>query len=234
MLEELKQAVFQANADLVAHNLITLTWGNASGIDRGGGLVVIKPSGVSYEAMSPADMVVVDLDGKVVEGRYRPSSDTPSHLQIYIAWPKVAGVVHTHSCCATAFAQACRAVPCLGTTHADQFYGEVPVTRPLTAEEVQAQYELNTGKVIVECFRLGRLDPMAIPGVVVANHGPFTWGGDADEAVKNAVALEAVAKMALATMQINPQVTPLARYILDKHYFRKHGPDAYYGQDHSD
>jgi len=228
MQEALKEAVCRANLDLVAHHLITLTWGNASGIDRAQGLVAIKPSGVSYDAMQPSDMVIVDLDGKVTEGTLNPSSDTPTHLALYRNWPEIGGIVHTHSANATAFAQACAPVPCLGTTHADHFYGEVPVTRPLTQAEVEEDYEANTGKVILE--RFARLDAMAVPAALVANHGPFTWGRDAGDAVKNAVALEAVAGMALASLQIRPQVAPIAQYILNKHYFRKHGPGAYYGQ----
>ena len=228
MLEALKAQVCRANLDLVAHGLITLTWGNASGIDSGRGLVAIKPSGVGYEALSPSDMVIVNLEGEAAERGLNPSSDTPTHLEIYRAWPELGGIVHTHSSYATAFAQACRAIPCLGTTHADIFYGEVPVTRPLTHAEVVGDYEINTGRVILE--RFADLDPVAVPGVLVANHGPFTWGRDAAEAVRNAVALEAVARMALNTLQLNPQISPIAQYILDKHYFRKHGPDAYYGQ----
>lgn len=232
MLEELKKEVMRANLSLVRHGLVTLTWGNASGIDRDEGLVVIKPSGVTYDALSAGDMVVVDLDGHVVEGTLRPSSDLPTHLALYMAWPEIGGVVHSHSTHATVFSQACRPIPCYGTTHADHFYGEVPVTRPLTAREVEGDYEANTGDVIVECFE--DLDPVEIPAVLVANHGPFTWGPDAGAAARNAIALEAVAEMALATQRINPDIEPIAQYILDKHYFRKHGPGAYYGQGESD
>jgi len=228
MLDELKNQVCRANLDLVAHGLVTLTWGNVSGIDCEKGLVVIKPSGVSYEAMKPADMAVVDLDGKLVEGDLQPSTDTPTHVRLYRAWPDVGGIVHTHSIHAAMFAQACRPIPCLGTTHADHFYGEVPITRPLTKQEVEEAYEANTGAVIIE--RFADLDHVAVPGVLVANHAPFAWGKDVTDSVKNAVALEAVAQMALGTMLISPDIGPIAQHILDKHYFRKHGPGAYYGQ----
>jgi L-ribulose-5-phosphate 4-epimerase len=228
MLEELKQSVCLANLDLAAHGLAVLTWGNASGIDRKRGLVVIKPSGVAYEGMKPQHMVTVDLAGKVVEGKLRPSSDTHTHLAMYNAWPNIGGVVHTHSAHATAFAQACRAIPCLGTTHADTFHGEAPLTRPLSREEVDGDYEANTGKVILE--RFAGLDPLASPAVLVANHGPFTWGADAADAVVKAVILEEVAKMAVLTLQINRDTPTIPQYILDRHYFRKHGPGAYYGQ----
>ena len=229
MLDELKQAVCRANLDLVKHHLITLTWGNASGIDRQRGLVVIKASGVPYDAMTPADMAVVDLTGNPAEGTLRPSSDTPTHLVLYRAWPDVGGIVHTHSPHAAAFAQACRPVPCLGTTHADVFRGEVPVTRPLTPAEVAGEYEASTGHVIVE--RFVDLDRRAVPGVLVANHGPFTWAAEPAEAVTHAAALEAVSRMALATLQIRPDTPPLAEHLLAKHHSRKHGPDAYYGQE---
>jgi L-ribulose-5-phosphate 4-epimerase len=228
MLEKLKDEVCAANLDLVKQGLVVLTWGNVSGIDRESGLVAIKPSGVTYSKMLPSDMVVVDLDGNRVEGDMNPSSDTPTHLALYRAWENIGGIVHTHSAMATAFAQAMRPVKCFGTTHADTFYGEVPVTRPLSEEEVGDAYEANTGAVIIERFE--SLDPAAIPGVLVANHAPFTWGGSADAAVKNAVILEEVAKMSMLTVQINPETPALAQYILDKHYFRKHGPGAYYGQ----
>jgi len=228
MLDELKQQVWQANIDLANSGLVPLTWGNASGIDRPSGLVVIKPSGVSYDRLQPSDMVTVDTDGKVVDSPLQPSSDTPAHLELYKAWPAIGGITHTHSVHATMFAQACRPLPCLGTTHADHFYGEVPVTRLLTAEEVRADYETATGSVIVE--RFADLDPVAMPAVLVACHGPLTWGADATAAVANAIALEEVARMALGTLQLDPSVPPLAQYILDKHYQRKHGADAYYGQ----
>ena len=228
MLEELKEIVWRANLDLVAHHLVTLTWGNASGIDRGEGLVVIKPSGVAYESMKPADMVVVDLDGHVVEGALRPSSDTPTHVCLYRHFARLGGVVHTHSPSATAFSQACRPIPCLGTTHADTFSGEVPITRPLTRAEVETDYELNTGRVIVE--RFAELNPLTMPAVLVANHGSFTWGSSSEQAVQHAIILEEVARIALATLCLRPDTPPLAAYILDKHHSRKHGPNAYYGQ----
>jgi len=227
-LKTLRDEVWQANLDLVRHNLIVLTWGNVSGIDRQRGLVVIKPSGVSYDKLQAADLVVLDLDGKVVEGKLNPSSDTPTHLLLYRRFPQVGGITHTHSPKATAFAQAQRAVPCFGTTHADQFHGEVPVTRMLTATEVEEAYEHNTGKVIAE--RFSTLDPIAVPGVVVAGHGPFTWGKDAHDSVKNSVVLEECARMALDTLLLRPDCQPLVQYLQDKHYHRKHGPNATYGQ----
>jgi len=229
MLEDLKKQVFHANLDLVEHGLVVLTWGNASGIDRASGLVVIKPSGVSYADMRFTDMVVVDLEGRVREGELKPSSDTPTHLALYRAWPAIGGVTHTHSAHAVMFAQASRPIPCLGTTHADHWAGEVPLARMLTAPEVQADYEGNTGAVIVE--RFADLDPIEVPAVLVAGHGPFTWGRSAADAVKNAVALEAVARMALGTFQLRPEVEALPAHVLNKHYQRKHGPQAYYGQD---
>jgi L-ribulose-5-phosphate 4-epimerase len=228
MLEELKEAVWRANLDLVRHNLVTLTWGNVSGIDRAKALVVIKPSGVAYERMKAADMVVVDLDGRVVEGALRPSSDTPTHVCLYRGFDRIGGIVHTHSPSATAFCQACRAIPCLGTTHADTFSGEVPVTRPLTRAEVETDYELNTGRVIIE--RFGELNPLTVPAVLVANHGSFAWGSSSDQAVQHAIILEEVAHIALATLAVRPDTPSLAAYILDKHHSRKHGPNAYYGQ----
>jgi L-ribulose-5-phosphate 4-epimerase len=228
MLEALKQEVLEANLDLVRHGLVILTWGNVSAIDRRSGRVVIKPSGVAYDAMKAGDLVVTDLDGRVVEGALRPSSDLPTHLALYRAWPEVGGVVHTHSFHATMFAQACREIPCLGTTHADHFHGPVPVTRVLSESEVTGDYEANTGAVIVERFR--GLAPAHVPGVLAANHGPFAWGTSAREAVHNAVALEAVARMALGTLQINPGSGPIPSYVLEKHFGRKHGPNAYYGQ----
>ena len=228
MLEDLKDQVCQANVELAACGLVTLTWGNVSGINRDRDRVVIKPSGVPYERLRPADMVVVDLEGRVVEGDLRPSSDTPTHVLLYRHFDGVGGVTHTHSRYATMFAQARREIPCLGTTHADHFFGAVPVTRPLTAAEVEADYEGNTGQVIVE--RFAELDPLAMPAVLVAGHAPFTWGKDAAESLKNAVALEAVAEMALGTWRLDPQAPPLEDYALDKHYQRKHGPNAYYGQ----
>jgi len=228
MLKQLKEEVCAANLDLVAHGLVVLTWGNVSGIDRDRNLVVIKPSGVSYATMKPADMVVVDLHGKVVDGDKRPSSDTPTHLALYRQWSAVGGIVHTHSRHATSFAQACRPLPCLGTTHADHFYGDVPITRSLSAADVDADYEGNTGSVIIESF--AKLDPLAVPAVLVANHGPFCWGATAGAAVTNSVVLEEVARMALATWQLNGQQQQIPAHILDKHYLRKHGPGAYYGQ----
>lgn len=228
MLEELKDLVCQANVDLAACGLVTLTWGNVSGISPDRDRVVIKPSGVPYERLLSVDMVVVDLDGRVVEGDLRPSSDTPTHVLLYRHFAGVGGITHTHSRHAAMFAQARREIPCLGTTHADHFFGAVPVTRPLTAAEVEADYEGNTGQVIVE--RFAGLDPLAMPAVLVAGHAPFTWGKNAADSVKNALALEAVAEMALGTWLLNPQAPPLEDHVLDKHYRRKHGPNAYYGQ----
>lgn len=227
-MQQLKQQVFQANLDLVKHGLVLFTWGNVSGIDRERGLIVIKPSGVSYDDMTADDMVTLDLDGNVVEGSLKPSSDTPTHLELYKAFPQIGGVVHTHSTWATVWAQAGKSVPALGTTHADYFYGDIPCTRILTEDEVARDYEKNTGKVIVETFE--SLDATAIPAVLVNNHGPFTWGKDADNAVHNAVVLEEVAKMAKNVTDINSDIKPINSYILDKHYLRKHGKDAYYGQ----
>lgn len=233
MLEALKEQVYRANMDLVKHNLIIFTWGNASGIDRETGLVVIKPSGVDYDRLTPNDMVVVSLDGKVVEGHLRPSSDTATHLEIYRNFPEIGGIVHTHSTYATIFAQVGRSVLPYGTTHADYFYGPVPLTRALTETEINTDYELNTGKVIVETLKLNNIDPLAVPGVLVKNHGPFTYGKTAHDAVYHAVVLEEVAKMALFTELLNPQVATLDQYLLDKHYYRKHGKNAYYGQNNS-
>jgi len=228
MLEELKESVCRANLDLVRHGLVIFTWGNVSGIDRDRGLVVIKPSGVSYGDMKPADMVVMDLHGNKVEGEKKPSSDTPTHIFLYLHFPEIGGVVHTHSSWATSWAQARRSIPAYGTTHADYFYGEIPCTRPLTEEEVEDQYELNTGAVIVETFK--DLDPMAMPGVLVSQHGPFSWGKDEHDAVHNARVIDEVAKMACYTESLG-NTTPVDAYLLNKHYIRKHGKDAYYGQD---
>lgn len=229
MLEKLKETVWRANMRLHDEGLAPLTWGNASAFDGETRLVVIKPSGVAYDAMSPGDMVVLDLEGCVVEGGCRPSSDTPTHLEFYRSFKGVFGAVHTHSVEATAWAQACREIPCYGTTHADSFHGPVPVTRFLTEAEVAEAYELNTGKVIVERFR--DLDPLAQPGVLVAGHGPFTWGADVMKAVDNAVSLEQIARMARLTERLRgDSAEPLPAYVSEKHYQRKHGPNAYYGQ----
>jgi len=227
MLEELKDRVYRANLELVTHKLVVYTWGNVSGFDRERQLLVIKPSGVSYESMTPGDMVIVDLDGNVVEGKCRPSSDTDTHIELYKAFPAIGGIVHTHSTYAVAWAQALQPIPPFGTTHADHFYGEIPCTRVLSQEEVEAGYEKETGKVIVETFR--ELDPASVPGVLVGNHGPFSWGASPEKAVYNAVVLEEIARMALLTLQLgNPG--PIRQYLLDKHFNRKHGTNAYYGQ----
>lgn len=229
MLNQLKHQVYDANLALVRHGLVTLTWGNVSAINRATGHIVIKPSGVDYDTMQPDHMVVVDLDGHVVEGNLRPSSDTPTHVRLYHAFETIGGITHTHSPHATAFAQARAGIPCLGTTHADHFMGPVPVTRPLTIEEVQRDYEGCTGDVIIECF--ADLTPAEVPAVLVAGHAPFTWGRDAADSVKNAVTLEAVCRVAMGTMQLRPDGPPLLEsHILAKHYQRKHGPNAYYGQ----
>lgn len=228
MLAALKEQVLTANLDLVKFNLVTLTWGNVSGISRAEGLVVIKPSGVEYAKLKVSDLVVVDLAGKIIEGKLRPSSDTPTHLELYRAFPTIGGIAHSHSPFATVFAQAGREIPCLGTTHADTFFGAVPLTRLLRKAEVKKDYELNTGRVIVERFQ--QLDPAALPGVLVAGHAPFTWGKDAREAVKHNLILEQIAQLALSTLILKPKVQELPEYILDKHHRRKHGPDAYYGQ----
>jgi L-ribulose-5-phosphate 4-epimerase len=228
MLESLKQQVCQANLDLVAHGLVTLTWGNVSGISDDRRHVVIKPSGVSYAQMRPEQMVVVDLEGQVVEGKLRPSSDTPTHVLLYRHFAGIGGITHTHSRYATIFAQARVEIPCFGTTHADHFSGPVPITRPLSQQEVEDAYEAATGQVIVE--RFDDSDPAARPAVLVAGHGPFAWGKDVAESVRNAVALEAIAEMALGVRQLRADAPLLESYVLDKHYQRKHGPGAYYGQ----
>ena len=228
MLEELKEQVLQANLQLPKHDLVTFTWGNVSGLDRESGLVVIKPSGVSYDSMTAADMVVVDLDGKVVEGKWKLSSDTPTHVALYRAFPAMGGIVHTHSRWATTFAQAGRGIPAMGTTQGDYFYGEIPCTRPMTEEEIQGEYEKETGNVIIETFQ--GVDPMTIPAVLVYSHGPFTWGKDPMEAVHNAVVLEEVAFMDWHALVLNPAQGPMQQALLNKHYLRKHGPGAYYGQ----
>lgn len=230
MLEELKQSVYEANMELPRHGLVTFTWGNVSAIDRESGLFVIKPSGVEYEKLAPEDMVVVDLEGNVVEGHYKPSSDTPTHLELYKAFPQIGGIVHTHSSYATSWAQSGRNIPCYGTTHADYIYGEVPCVRCLNAEEIGSDYEKNTGLLIVSEFKRLEKDPEAVPAVLCKNHGPFAWGKDAKEAVYNAVVLEEVAKMAYRTELINPEVKPAPQELQDKHYYRKHGANAYYGQ----
>jgi L-ribulose-5-phosphate 4-epimerase len=230
MLERLKQEVLEANLQLPEHGLVTFTWGNVSGIDREQGFVVIKPSGVPYEELEVNDFVVLDLEGKIVEGTMRPSSDTPTHLALYRAYPQIGGIVHTHSPWATSWAQAGRPIPALGTTHADYYYGEIPCTRELTKEEIERAYELETGNVIIETFEKKGIDPVAMPGVLLSGHAPFCWGKDANQAVHNAVVLEEVAKMALHTFQLNPQIKPIDQFLLDKHYLRKHGVNAYYGQ----
>lgn len=230
MLEELKKQVFEANMELPRYGLVTFTWGNVSGIDRAKGLFVIKPSGVAYEKLTPEDMVVMDLEGNKIEGRFKPSSDTPTHLELYKAFPEVGGIVHTHSSYATSWAQAGRSIPCYGTTHADYIYGEVPCVRCLTEEEIEEAYEENTGHLIVNEFARMKKDPMAVPAVLCKNHGPFAWGKDAMDAVHNAVVLEEVAKMAYRTEIIHSDVLPAPGVLQDKHYYRKHGANAYYGQ----
>jgi L-ribulose-5-phosphate 4-epimerase len=231
MLEELKKEVCKANLDLVAEGLVIQTWGNVSGIDRERGLVVIKPSGVPYDGMKPEHQVVVSLEtGEVVEGKLKPSSDTATHLVLYRAFPEIGGVVHTHSLYATAWAQARKGIPSYGTTQADYWYGDVPCTRLLTPKEIKTDYEANTGHVIVETFHKQKLDPTQRPAVLVASHGPFTWGTDAHDAVHNAVVLEFIARLASETLRINPKAKPMQPALLDKHFLRKHGPGAYYGQ----
>ncbi len=227
-IQELKQRIFQANLDLVKHGLVIFTWGNVSGIDREKGLVVIKPSGVSYDDMTADDMVVVDLSGSRIEGNYKPSSDTATHVELYKAFPQIGGIVHTHSTYATAWAQAGIDVPNIGTTHADYFSDAIPCTRDMTETEVKGEYEKDTGTVIIE--RFNGLNPMHIPGVLVKNHGPFSWGKDAEEAVHNAVVMEQVAKMAFIAYQVNPNLT-MNKLLIEKHFLRKHGPGAYYGQE---
>ena len=228
MLETLKEEVLEANLEIVRRGLVLYTFGNASGIDRALGHVVIKPSGVPYETMRAGDFVVTDLDGKILEGKMRPSSDLSTHLALYRAFPAVGGVVHTHSRAATLWAQAQREIPCLGTTHADYFYGPVPVAGPLTAEEIQGDYELNTGLAIVRRFQ--GMDPLSMPAVLVAGHAPFAWGKDAGGAAYNAVVLEEVAELAWRTLTLNASATPISQEMLDKHFLRKHGPNATYGQ----
>lgn len=228
MLDQLRQEVCQANRALVERGLVVFTWGNVSAIDRARGVVAIKPSGVAYHDLTPEMIVLVDLQGTVVEGDLRPSSDTPTHLELYRNFTAIGGICHTHSAAATAWAQAAREIPCLGTTHADFFHGAIPVTAPLTASEIAGEYERLTGTGIVQ--RFSRLDPLAMPAVLIAHHGPFTWGINAAQAVDNAVALEQIARMALDTLLINPAATPISDELLDKHFFRKHGASSYYGQ----
>jgi L-ribulose-5-phosphate 4-epimerase len=228
MLKELKKQVLEANLLLPKYGLAVFTWGNVSAVDRGRGLVVIKPSGVPYDELKAEDMVVVDLEGNVVEGHYKPSSDTPTHLELYRSFDNIGGIVHTHSRWAVAFAQAGRGIPALGTTHADCFYGEIPCTRDMTAEEINGEYEKETGKVIAEAF--AGTDPATVPGVLVKSHGPFAWGTDADNAVHNAVVMEEVANMAYHAIQLNPGVPAIKQELLDRHFLRKHGKNAYYGQ----
>lgn len=230
MLEQLKQEVYEANMQLPKYGLVTFTWGNVSGIDRESGLFVIKPSGVEYDNLTPDDMVVVDLDGNKIEGKYNPSSDTPTHVVLYNRFPKIGGVVHTHSSWATSWAQAGRGIPCYGTTHADYVYGEIPCVRCLTKQEIEEAYEKNTGVLIADEFEKRKKDYIAVPAVLCKNHGVFTWGKDAGEAVHNAVVTEEVAKMAARCELLNPDVNPIPRELQDKHYYRKHGENAYYGQ----
>lgn len=230
MLEELKKEVYQANMDLPHYGLVTFTWGNVSGIDREKGLFVIKPSGIDYENLSPEDMVVMDLEGNKIEGNYQPSSDTATHVELYKAFSEIGGIVHTHSSYATSWAQAGRSIPCYGTTHADYIYGEVPCVRCLTKEEIDCGYEENTGHLIVDFFQEMEKDVMAVPAVLCKNHGPFTWGKDSKEAVHHAVVLEEVAKMAYRAESLNPHIQPAPEELQQKHYYRKHGTKAYYGQ----
>jgi len=230
MLEQLKEEVLAANLALPKYGLITFTWGNVSGIDREKGLFVIKPSGVEYDNMTADDLVVVDLEGNKVEGKYKPSSDTPTHLALYNAFPGLGGIVHTHSAWATSWAQAGRSIPPLGTTHADYFYGEIPCTRKMTTEEIKGEYELETGNVIIDTFKEKSIDPVQVPAVLVYSHGPFSWGKDAHEAVHNAVVLEEVAKMSYRALSLSSGQPFMQRELLDKHFLRKHGAGAYYGQ----
>lgn len=230
MLEELKERVLRANLLLPELDLVKFTWGNVSEIDREKGIIAIKPSGVDYENLTADDIVLVDLDGNIVEGKLRPSSDTATHIELYKAFSDIGGVVHTHSEWAVSWAQNGRGIPCYGTTHADCFYGEIPCTREMTDEEIESAYEKNTGIVIAETFMKRNIDPMAVPGVLCVNHGPFSWGKNGHDAVHNAAVLETVAEMATKTELLNPSVKPVKQAILDKHYFRKHGKNAYYGQ----
>lgn len=230
--DKLKEAACAANMRLVEAGLVILTWGNASEADRAAGVMAIKPSGVDYDKLRPSDIVVLSIaTGEVIDGKGRPSSDTPTHLHLYRSYPSLGGVVHTHSSHATSFAQAHREIPCFGTTHADHFYGPVPLTRPLSDQEIQGEYELNTGKVIVECLASRKIaEPLHVPGILVASHGPFAWGRSAAHAAENAIVLEAVAQMALQSLALNPGLAPVPQTLLDKHFLRKHGPKAYYGQ----
>ena len=230
MLEELKKIVFAENLELVKKELVIYTWGNVSGLDRESKRFAIKPSGVDYDVMKAEDMVVLDLDGNKLEGKYKPSSDTATHIELYKAFPEIGGIVHTHSSYATSWAQARKDIPALGTTHADYFYGDIPCARPLTKEEIEGEYEKNTGLVIIETLKKRNINPMDIPGIIIASHGPFAWGKDAKEAVHNAVVMEELAKMAYRTIQITPEIKSVEQYLLNKHYFRKHGANAYYGQ----
>lgn len=230
MLEELKKIVFKENLELVERNLVIYTWGNVSAIDKDRKHFVIKPSGVDYDIMKAEDMVVMDMEGNKVEGAYKPSSDTPTHLELYKAFSEIGGIVHTHSSYATSWAQARRDIPAFGTTHADYFYGDIPCARPLTKEEIENEYEKNTGLVIIETLNKRGIDPLSIPGIIIASHGPFAWGKTAEEAVHNAVVLEELAKMAYRTVRLNDNIGSVEQYLLDKHYFRKHGKNAYYGQ----
>ena len=230
MLEKLKEQVLEANLELPRQGLVDFTWGNVSGKDPESGAFVIKPSGVPYATMKLADMVVVDKDGQVIEGKLRPSSDLPTHVELYRHFPQIGGIVHTHSTWATVWAQACRGIPALGTTHADYFFGEIPCTGQLTEQQTAGDYESETGLAIVERFRTGGIDPVQMPVVLVANHGPFAWGGDANDAVHNAAVLELTARMALLSLQLEKNLPPMPQHLLEKHFFRKHGPGAYYGQ----
>lgn len=231
MLDALRREVLEANLELVRRGLVLYTFGNASGISREEGLVVIKPSGVPYDVMTPEHLVVTDLDGRIVEGTLRPSSDLPTHLALYRAFPSIGGVAHTHSTHATSWAQACREIPCLGTTHADYFHGPIPVTTPMQSSEIESEYEWNTGQAIVRSC--GSHDPLSMPAILVAGHGPFCWGRTAAEAAHNAVILEEVARMAYTAMTLNPEIGPISDHLRDRHFLRKHGPKAYYGQKNS-
>ena len=230
MLEELKQRVYEANMQLPKYGLVTFTWGNVSEIDRETGYFAIKPSGVEYDLLKPEDMVIMDLDGNKIEGKYNPSSDTATHIELYKAFDRIGGIVHTHSSYATSWAQSGRSIPCYGTTHADTFYGPVPCTRSLTKEEIKDEYEKNTGSVIIETLTERNIDELSVPGIIIASHGPFAWGETASKAVLNAVVLEEVAKMAIRTENLNKDITSIPSELQDKHYFRKHGANAYYGQ----